>query len=163
MAWATTDDCVTYAGSVPVAAPPMTSDGAGTLALAQSIIETTVNRTEDANGSMRTRDLKTLARAVAFQAIWLPSQPDLLSRVGAQGVSQDGLTAQFRSAADQLLAPLAQRALKNLSWMGTRSVRFGTRTPRLPDRSLAGYTASTFLSSGADPDYLGWEPLGGGH
>ena len=151
--WASVDDVATITG-VTVTTP--------VLMMAQMIIETSCNRTYGGSGGMRTRDLTWLRAAVAWEAAWIPSQPGLLQRTGAQGVSQDGVSATFRSAADQWLAPLAQRALKNCSWMGLRSLRFGTRNPRLPDRALAGYTAAAFLSAGADPDYLGWEPIGGG-
>lgn len=155
--WATAADVLAVTGSSPIAAPPATSTGDGTLALAQSMIEDHVNRTPAADGGMRTRDLYWLKKAVAWQTVWLPSQPGVLSRVGTTGVSQDGLNATYNSAADILVAPLAQRALKNLSWMGTRSLRIGSRRPRIQDGSYVASTAA-FLNSGADPEYAGWEP-----
>ena len=133
-----------------------------TLMMAQFIVETSVNRTFGGSGGMRTRDLNWLRMGVAWEAAWLPSQPGLLQQLGVKGISQDGVSVQYNGESDQWLAPLAKRALKNCSWMGMRSLRFGTRNPRLPDRALAGYTAAAFLNSGADPDYMGWEPVGDG-
>ena len=148
--WATAADCLAITGITPT--DPI-------LALAQSTIEDHCNRTPAGNDGMRTRDLYWLKKAVAYQAAWLPSQPGYLARLGVAGYAQDGMSTTFRSAADQTLAPLAQRALKNCSWMGTRSLRVGSRSPRVPDGALAGVTASTFLHAGADPE-IGWEPLG---
>lgn len=159
MTWATLTDVTTITGATPAAVTGTTTDGAGTLALAQSMVEDHVNRTEDANGGMKARDLVALKKAVAWQCAWLPGQPGILQRVGVEGVSQDGMNAQYRSPADQLIAPMAQRALKNLSWMGTRSLRTGQRAPRVPDGTFGGTSAGTFLNSGADSDYVGWSPL----
>lgn len=133
-----------------------------TLMLAQFIVETSVNRTYGGSGGMRTRDLNWLRAGVCWEAAWLPGQPGLLQQLSVKGISQDGASVQYVSESAQWLAPLAIRALRNCSWMGMRSLRFGTRNPRLPDRALAGYTAAAFLSSGADPDYMGWEPVGDG-
>jgi hypothetical protein len=155
MAWATLDDCEDITGSEPGIVPGVTTTAAGTLALAHSIVRTHVGRTEAAANAMTARDLVWLREAVCWQAAWLPGQPGLLQRVGVQGVSQDGLSAQYRSHADQLLAPLAQRALKNLSWMGTRSLRTTTR-PARGDAPEPGLTAASWATT--DPE-TGWEPL----
>lgn len=152
-AWATLDD-VTRVTGVAVSQQ--------ILMLAQYIVETSTNRTYAGQVGMRTRDLSWLRMGVCWQAAWLPSQPGLLTQLGVKGISQDGVSVQYGAESDQWLAPLAKRALKNCSWMGIRSLRFGTRNPRLPDRALAGYTAAAFLNSGADPDYMGWEPVGDG-
>jgi hypothetical protein len=149
--WATTADCTSITGVTPTDA---------VLALAQAIIEDHTTRTPDANDSMRLRDLTWLKKAVAWQAAWIPSQPDLLTRMGAKSLSQDGLSWQGRNDVDQFLAPLAQRALKNCSWMGSRSIRTGRRPMRTPEADLAAVTAEVFLRSGADPEY-GWDQMGG--
>ena len=106
MAWATISECTAITGVTPDAA---------TLALAQSSVEDHVNRGPDVTDSLYARDLYWLKKAVAWQAAWLPAQHDLLTRTGVQTVTQDGMSAQFRTPADQLLSPHAQRALKNLS------------------------------------------------
>lgn len=148
-AWATAADCAGITSITP--------DDA-TLALAQSTVEDAVNRTPDADESFTTRDLNWLKKAVAYQAAWIPSQPGLLARVGTTGISQDGLNATYGSRADLLLSPLAQRALKNLTWMGSRSIHVRNRDPYLP-YDVNPVTAEGFLSSGSDTESDGWEPL----
>jgi hypothetical protein len=147
--WATTADVLAITGTA-------TTDA--NLALAQAIVEDHVNRTPEAVGAMRTRDLNNLRKAVAWQAIWLAGQPGLLQRVGTTGISQDGLNVTYSSRADLLLAPLAQRALKNLSWMGSRSIQIRHRAP-LPGAGEFPTTAAAFLHSGGDSESAGWEPL----
>ena len=148
MTWASTADCAALTGYTPDTA---------TLALAQTTVETHVNRTPAAEDSFRLRDFDWLKRAVAFQAAWLASQPGYLARMGAANVSQDGLSSTFNSPADLTLAPLAQRACKNLSWMGSRSVQTRPRQP-LPEFGALAPSAAAFLHSGSDPED-GWEPL----
>lgn len=148
MPWATPEECAAITGTTP--------DDA-TLVLAHATIRAHINRTEaEVAALVVARDLEWLREAVAWQAAWLPGQPGILQRVGVQGVNQDGLNAQYRSAADQVVAPLAQRALKNLSWMGSRSLRTSTRTPRASGGGDAGLTAESWPTT--DPEH-GWQPL----
>lgn len=63
-----------------------------------------------------TANLTNLKRAVAFQAVWLGAHPDVLEAMDVEGVSQDGLSAQYATANAHLLAPLAQRCISRLSW-----------------------------------------------
>jgi len=59
--------------------------------------------------------------ATCYQAAWIAAQPDYLERNDVTGASQDGQSAQGKP--DWLvLAPLARRALKRLSWRGVRTV-----------------------------------------
>lgn len=78
------------------------------------------------NHPMRTditrRDLYWLRQAVAFQAAWLADTPDYLERNDVDSASQDGQSAAFKPDA-LVVAPLVKRALKRLSWRGTRSIR----------------------------------------
>lgn len=115
MTWATEADVVTITGS------PADSQK---LAQAQGMIELAVGRTETlATAELNTRDLEWLKRAVAYQAAWLAGQHDIHTRLSVTQLAQDGMAATFGE--DSLtLAPLAKRAIGNLSWMtaGTRSV-----------------------------------------
>ncbi len=71
-----------------------------------------------------------LKNAVAFQAVWLDSHPDVLDAMDVSGVSQDGLNAQYATANAHLLAPLASRCIERLSWR--REIRVGrSRLARL--------------------------------
>jgi len=115
MAWITTEE-----------AEAITSVETSALLLAQAneIINLYANRTEAASGAMRPRDVGWLRRAVAFQAAWMASQPDLLGRSTFAEVSQDGQTVKAVGSgsggtvneSSLMLAPFAARALKNLSW-----------------------------------------------
>jgi hypothetical protein len=145
MAWATISECTAITGVTPDAA---------TLALAQSSVEDHVNRSPDVTDSLYARDLYWLKKAVAWQAAWLPAQHDLLTRTGVQTVTQDGMSAQFRTPADQLLSPHAQRALKNVSWLGSRSVRFDSRGEGRYSEAADGQ----WLHEGSDDDH-GWDAL----
>lgn len=148
MAWATAAECAAVTGVTPDTA---------TLTLAHSTIRAHINRTEDEVVAAATdRDLDWLREAVAWQAAWLPYQPGYLARMGAQSIAQDGLTVQPVSPADLLLAPLAQRALKNLSWLGSRSLRTRPRAPLGEDG--APVSDASWLSEGADPED-GWEDI----
>lgn len=79
------------------------------------------------------RDLRWLKAAVAYQAGWMESQPDLFDRNDVTNISQDGVGVQY-TVSGLTLAPLARRALNNLSWFGSRSVNIGARS-----RSYADY------------------------
>jgi hypothetical protein len=142
MGWATVQDCQSLTGYTPTS---------GDLVVAQTVVETFVNRTEDAAASFTVRDVDTLRKAVCFQAAWLAGQPGYLTRMGATSLQQDGLSTTLTNPADMTLAPLAQRAIKNLSWMGTRTIQ-----RRRYDRALTGLTAETWLTT--DPQD-GWEPM----
>lgn len=92
------------------------------LAQAQTAIETVTGRTAEATARIGPRDLRWLKRAVAYQAVWMADQPDLFTRSTTTGPTiQDGAHVNL-TADGQILAPLARRALKRLSWRGNRSV-----------------------------------------
>lgn len=92
------------------------------------------------------RDYKWLKLAVAYQAAWLEVQPDLYDRNGITNISQDGASVQY-TASGLSLAPLAKKALANLSWLGSRSVSIGN-----PRMSSAAYVE--WLD-----DQHAWEPM----
>lgn len=69
-----------------------------------------------------TRDRYWLKLAVCYQAAWLLTQPDYLERLAVSSASQDGQSAAAGNADWLTLAPLARKALKRLSWRGTRTV-----------------------------------------
>lgn len=150
MPWATAAECAEVTGSIPDAA---------TLTLAHSTIRAHINRTEDeVTAAAADRDLDWLREAVAWQAAWIPYQPAYVARMGASSINQDGLSVTPTTRADLLLAPLAQRCLKNLSWLGSRSVRTRAGRRRPDEPTVDAGTASSWLHEGADP-VTGWEPL----
>lgn len=143
MAWATADDLLNYLG--------VTLQDARYLTLANTDITVYANRSEAASASISSRDLLALKLATCYQAAWLPAQPDALTRVNVESSTVDGESVRFRSAAQQNLAPLAQRALKNLSWKGSRTLV-------VPDVSVRQGSSSSidFLSESSD-EGSGWE------
>jgi hypothetical protein len=112
MVWATAAEVTDITGETPAA---------DVLLRAAADIELAVGRTQDATW-IPARDLRWLKRAVAYQAAWLPSQPDHLTRSETTGaVIQDGAHVEVTKAG-QRYAPLAISAMKRLTWRGNRSV-----------------------------------------
>lgn len=99
------------------------------ITMASSDVDIYTNRTEAASGVMQARDLHWIRQAVIRQAAWLPYQPGVAGRISTTRVVQDGVTVETglttsgaaRPHANDL-APMAARAIKNLSWKGSRSV-----------------------------------------
>lgn len=134
---------------------------AATLQQAAEVIEPYVNRTAAASGGMLKRDIRWIKKAICHQAGWMPDQPGYSARQNVTRVSQDGQVIDFTPAASDTareyavtLAPMAARALKNLSWKASRSMR----VPRDTNRN-ANLAASGFLVSDAYHDTFGWERL----
>lgn len=142
MAWATADDLLSYLG-VSLQDPRF-------LTLANTDITVYANRSESASAAISSRDLFSLKLATCYQAAWLPSQPDALGRVNVDSTTVDGESVRFASEAQQNLAPGAIRALKNLSWKGSRTLR-------LRDSSQAlGRGASIDFTSEASDESSDW-------
>jgi hypothetical protein len=98
---------------------------------------------------MSRRDAYWLRQAVCFQAAWLAPTPDYLERNDIKTASQDGASAS--GGPDWMtLAPLARKALKRLSWRGTRTVLTGRPS------GLLGTTDA--LAEGQDARQA-WQPL----
>lgn len=68
------------------------------------------------------RDKHYLKLTTAFQAAWMQDHPDLYSREDVTSASQDGESATYRNADAHLLAPLARKSIRRLSWRGLRSI-----------------------------------------
>lgn len=141
MAWANTDD-VEDITAVVVLAP--------TLAMAQAIIELHVDRSPAADAAATARDLYWLKQAVCWQAAWVKDQPGLTSRHLVTRVDQDGAGFEYTGEAAISLAPLAIRAIRNLSWIG------GNRVLTLAPVTVAAGLAFNLESSDAQHP---WNPL----
>jgi hypothetical protein len=142
MPWATDDDVVTITGR------EATQEA---LAVAQVIVEIFSGTTELASddGLIATRNLRMLRNAVAFQAVWLDTHPDVLDAMDVSGVSQDGLNAQYATANAHLLAPMADRCLNRLSWR--RQIQTRPRRGGPSDRGNR--------DSAVRDDQFEWDPL----
>lgn len=144
MSWATAEDVYTITGRE--ASPEA-------LAVAQVFIEIFAGTTEAASddGLIATTNLRMLRNAVAFQAVWLDSHPDVLDAMDVEGVSQDGLNAQYANANAHLLAPMATRCLNRLSW------RREIRTRRSHAMRLAADRGNR--DSAVRDDQFAWLPM----
>ena len=101
---------------------------------AQQVLNVYSNYTPESSGfSMQPNDLRKLRYALAYQAVWMLGQPGLTTRTGVDQVSQDGVSAHIPDERDLMLAPLAKRMLKQLSWQKSRSLR--VRTPFIDDQT----------------------------
>lgn len=115
---------LTWATAAEVSAITGKTVSAENVALASSIISTFSGADVEAPAeSITAVDRRHLKRATAWQAAWLASKPGLITeRESAESITSDTQAITRGSRDDALLAPLAQRELKSLSWVGTRSV-----------------------------------------
>lgn len=139
-AWASIPDVAAITG--------ITVDAA-TLAQAQAAIEIYVNRTPDADEAASARDLHWLKQAVCWQSAWLTEQPMYHARSTFEFQIQDGTHLRLNAGHELQLAPLATRAIRNLSWMGNRTL---TIAPTATSAPIA------FNNEASDWTH-GWEPL----
>lgn len=146
MAWATKDDVKSVTGKTVTDAD---------VALATSGIELTTGLiAEVARPDITRRDLYWLRQAVCFQAAWVADAPDYLERNDVAAASADGQSANGQHGDWLILAPLARRALKRLSWRGTRSIR----PVPVDDRGRVRVPAY-YVPLEAHDDLTPWRPL----
>jgi hypothetical protein len=124
------------------------------LAGAQTIIELFAGTTTIASDDelISSRNLRLLQQAVAFQAVWMDAHPDVLDAMDVEGVSQDGLSAQYANANAHILSPLSTRCIARLSWRKEIRVGRGNWSRRhLSDRGNR--------DSAVRDDQYEWSPL----
>lgn len=141
--WAQADDVLTLTGETVTDAQVLR---------AQAIIDMFTARTYDALPRIGTRDLYWLKLAVAYQAAWMLSQPDLYSRLDFATISAGSRPVQLKE--DTLrIAPFASRALKRVSWLRSRALH--VRSP-----FTDGLTPiSSDPDSAGNDFYEQWTPL----
>lgn len=141
MTWSTVAQALTWTGKT------LTEED---LAVAGGIIDIHAGVSADMpEDSILPRDRRWLAMAEAYQAAWMAPKPGLLDhRESHTSTSADGVSVQRESPSDVYLAPLAARVLKNLSWIGARTVQ------TLPG---PGYVKGSFLNEAAD-ELNAWTP-----
>jgi len=88
--------------------------------------------TEDVRPTLKPRDLLMLQYAEAYQAAWLQSQVDVTGRMDVTQVVQDGAQYSKDDPDAMVLAPLAARCVRRLSWARSRSI-----APLTPEQALA--------------------------
>jgi hypothetical protein len=129
---------------------------AANIAMADSMISTYANRTAAASGGMGARDIFWIQSAICWQARWIPTQPALEGRNQFDSLSQDGMSVQSAAQWAKILAPMAARALKNLSNKGSKT---DVVDPVEVPTGTAGAAAALFLTDDGDFFSDGWEPL----
>jgi hypothetical protein len=144
-AWATTQQVIDSTGVSVTDAQ---------LAQAQSDIEIFTNRIFADTARIRTRDLHWLGQAVARQAAWIAGQFGLETRLDATQIQQDQVSTTLQGDG-LVLAPMAARALKRVSWTRSRTVHIRSAVEG------AGPLVGNELSDGID-DSLVWAPYHGG-
>jgi hypothetical protein len=101
---------------------------------AQQVLNMYSNYTPESSGfNMQPFDLMWLRYGLAYQSAWMTQQPGLLYRGDVDQLSQDGLSTHWTDPRSIMLAPLALRSLKQLSWQKSRSLR--VRTPFIDDQT----------------------------
>jgi hypothetical protein len=123
------------------------------LAQAQDDIEIFTGRVYDDTARIRPRDLYWLGRAVARQAAWLAGQFGLETRLDATQIQQDQVSTTLQGDG-LVLAPMAARALRRVSWMRSRTVHIRS--------ALEGAGPVGNVLSDAADDSLVWAPYHGG-
>lgn len=143
----------TWATVAEVEATTGVAVGKTDLLQAQAVIDVYANRTVDAADGLTARDRGWLKRALCWQAAWQAQQYGYAGRQNATSVGQDGLSVSRGAEHHLTLAPLAARALRNLSWKGTRT----TRVERVEFPRGSG-VLTDFENEAADVEH-GWEPM----
>lgn len=130
MSWATPEQALAFTGKEITQAQ---------LDVASPIIDLYSGADEDQeDNTILARDRRYLAMACSYQALWMRGKPGLLEyRESHTDSSADGVRTARSSDADIMLAPLASRALRSLSWIGGRDVSYrDARTARQRKGSL---------------------------
>lgn len=142
--WATVQDVADITGE--------TVD-ANIVQLANFVVETHARRLYELDITrVSTRDALWLKRTVAFQAAWLPGQPDVLTRLNILEISEAGRSTALDKTALEL-APLAKRTLNNCSFRRSRSLH--VRSPFVDGPGRAGVSS---VAEASDP-YERWRPM----
>ncbi|MEU0467312.1 hypothetical protein ABZ215_25195 [Amycolatopsis sp. NPDC006131] len=119
-----------------------------TILQAQSHIEIACGRMFEDSERMGTRDLAWLRKAVAYQAAWLPSQPDWAQRLE--------ITADGSASSATQYAPQALRLSGNARWALTRVSWLRSRGLAVP---LANDSVDVEDPEDDEPGWSEWKPV----
>jgi hypothetical protein len=124
---------------------------------AQILIELFANTTEEAtdrHGLISSRNMRLLKWAVCYQVAWMGAHPDVYTNVDVEHISQDRVAATMGHENAGILAPLALRCLRRLSWWN-RPLRVRPPRPAVEDMQ---YNRGDRDSVGYDDEAPDWEP-----
>lgn len=120
---------------------------------ANSIIEILSGRLYSISSTkIGARNAEWLKRAVAYQAPFIASNPDIFGRLDLTALGQEGRALGLKDTA-LILAPMAKRSLDRLSWKRSRSMHV-----RSPFQDGFGPISSDPDSAGNDA-YEPWSPM----
>lgn len=127
------------------------------------------NQTVDASGGalISAKNLRLLKMATAYQAAWMTEHPDLFTHTDIQSINQDGIFYVHQHENSYLLAPMARRALKRLSWMRNKNIRVRPSARRVIGKSYVDGSERGefqvmdryFANTPEQDDALEWEDL----
>jgi hypothetical protein len=144
MAWAAVEDVFAVTGRE--ASPENVLAAQGIVELFAGTIIDDITDT----GIVSTTNARYLTRAVCYQAVWMDDHPDVFSAMDVKGISQDGVSAQYIHENAHLVAPLAWRCIKRLSWK---------RAPLRVGRSRRAIIDQGNRDSAVRDDQFSWSPL----
>jgi len=130
-------------------------------------VDCVYNQTVDASGSplIGSKNLRLLKMAVAYQAAWMTQHPDLFTHTDIQSINQDGIFYVHQHENSYLLAPMARRAIKRLSWNRNKSIRVRPGTNRVvrkyyvQDDSSIQRNVSYWGLTAEQEDNIPWESM----
>lgn len=159
MPWATTAETLAYT-RITVTDEELDS--------AQAMVELFADVTEASSdaGNISPKNLRLLKLAVAYQAAWMTSQPDLFTRSDVGLMTQDGISFTSPHANSGILAPMARRAIDRLSWRRNRNQRIRPMQPNnittgtLEDATYSDpYSYPTNNDASLEDNIPGWEAM----
>lgn len=132
---------------------------------AQFMIELFADVVYEQTANLSTKNLRLLKMAVAYQAAWMTEHPDLFTHTDIQSINQDGIFYVHQHENSYLLAPMARRAIKRLSWMRNKNIRIRPSNRRLitkryvQDNSEFDLIDSYPANTPEQDDALEWDEL----
>lgn len=105
---------------------------------------------EVARTDISDRDRYWLKLATAYEAVFVAATPDFRERLSIASLSEDGLSMTLANPDAHILAPLARKAIKRLSWRGPRGLNVS---------AIGGASSIVDVTSEAYDDSLPWRPM----
>lgn len=102
----------------------------GDCMIAQAVIEAVTGKVEERVESAQ--DFELLTRATAYQSVYIAENRDtVFKQVRLRMLRENDYQVSFpQESMSPFIAPLAEFALRNLSWLRTRSISIAPNQPR---------------------------------
>lgn len=153
--WATTSDVYNLTGETVEDVDINKAQGIIDL-FSEVTSESALTEDGESTGQISPKNLRYLRQATAYQTVWMLQHPDVFTNVDYSTFSEDGLSATNTHSNAQILAPLATRALRRLTWLRpNRSLRV---RPRLDPSRMYDWNTRTDRDSAVADDDRYWTP-----